>query len=529
MSSLAQRDKPQFYLLVILYFLQGLPCGLTYGSVPFLLKTLTTSAISDNKALSLTQIGVFSMATYPYSFKILWSPIIDSFYSKKIGRRRSWIIPLQFLISLIFLILSFSKTIIGLQSNDINQINLTSLTFCFLLLIFCCSTQDIAVDGWALEILSEESLSFASTAQTIGLNLGYFTSFTLFLNLRSGKFFTWQITINQYLKVCAVVYFLTTLYITFFTRENLNPSNGFPKDLEKSPNGNKDEKERFLIADERNEVTMVETTAVVDHSLKTIYHNFKHIIKLPNIQLLVLIHLVSKFPFQCNDSATNLRLLDKGFKSENLAISVLINFPFELCFGYYVGKWSSQNNSENTNTQYKNKLLKFLLGEYGCLAPWLFGFLGRLIFGSLLGNLVVYLCPNNLSTESLPMWYFLLVIFQNLVSSLMSTFQFVSICSFHTQIADPTIGGTYITLLNTFSNLGGTWPKVLVLKMVDYFTVKTIVNGKDVIIKDGYYRVNLISICVGIILYFKFLKKSINKLQKLPKYVWRKKSSPNSI
>ncbi|OBA27749.1 hypothetical protein HANVADRAFT_1626 [Hanseniaspora valbyensis NRRL Y-1626] len=493
MSSLAQRDKPQFYLLVILYFLQGLPCGLTYGSVPFLLKTLTISSISDTKALSFTQIGVFSMATYPYSFKILWSPIIDSFYSKKIGRRRSWIIPLQFLISFIFLILSFSKTIIGLQSNDINQITLTSLTFCFLLLIFCCSTQDIAVDGWALEILSEESLSFASTAQTIGLNLGYFTSFTLFLNLRSGKFFTWQITINQYLKVCAVIYFLTTLYIMFFTRENLNPSNGFPKDLEKSPNGNKDEKERFLITDERNEAIMVETTAV------------------------------------CNDSATNLRLLDKGFKSENLAISVLINFPFELCFGYYVGKWSSQNNSKNTNTQYKNKLLKFLLGEYGCLAPWLFGFLGRLIFGSLLGNLVVYLCPNNLSTESLPMWYFLLVIFQNLVNSLMSTFQFVSICSFHTQIADPTIGGTYITLLNTFSNLGGTWPKVLVLKMVDYFTVKTIVDGKDVIVKDGYYRVNFISICVGIILYFKFLKKSINKLQKLPKYVWRKKSSPNSI
>lgn len=39
--------------------------------------------------------------------------------------------------------------------------------------------------------------------------------------------------------------------------------------------------------------------------------------------------------------------------------------------------------------------------------------------------------------------------------------------AFHTQIADPVIGGTYMTLLNTMSNLGGTWPKPLVLRGID--------------------------------------------------------------
>ncbi|CAI8494379.1 unnamed protein product [Hanseniaspora opuntiae] len=526
MKTLSKKDKPQFFLLVCLYFLQGLPCGLTYGSVPFILKTLTASndPNSTSKALSLTQIGIFSMATYPYSFKILWSPIIDSFYYKNIGRRRTWIIPLQFLISFIFLFLSMSKTIIGLESGEVDKIDLTSLTFCFLTLIFSCATQDIAVDGWALEILSEESLSFASTAQTLGLNIGYFTSFTLFLNLRSGKFFDHKISIMQYFRWCSIVYSLITLYIVFFTREDMNPDSGFKDDLEK------DEQKRTLLmmkneTDKVMEADFVKSAKVAnnDHSLKTVFQNFKHIIKLSNVQTLVMIHLVSKFPFQCNDSATQLRLLDKGFKSEDLAISVLINFPLEMFFGYYVGKWSSQTaNKDNSmvTKKFKNPFLKAILGEQGCLTAWLLGFLGRLLFGSILGNMIVYLYPKN--TTKLPLWYFLMVIVHNLSTSLMNTVQFVSICSFHTQIADPKIGGTYITLLNTFSNLGGTWPKILVLKMIDYYTVKIVSNGKEFIERDGYYKVNLISIIIGILLYFKFLKKSINKLQKLPKSVWRK-------
>lgn len=44
---------------------------------------------------SYTQIGVFSLATYPYSFKLFWSPIVDSLYSRRFGRRKTWIVPIQ--------------------------------------------------------------------------------------------------------------------------------------------------------------------------------------------------------------------------------------------------------------------------------------------------------------------------------------------------------------------------------------------------------------------------------------------------
>ena len=65
--------------------LQGVPVGLAFGSVPFLLKA----------KLSYGQVGVFSLASYPYSMKLLWSPIVDAVYSRRIGRRKSWIVPIQ--------------------------------------------------------------------------------------------------------------------------------------------------------------------------------------------------------------------------------------------------------------------------------------------------------------------------------------------------------------------------------------------------------------------------------------------------
>ena len=84
---LPKQDQKNFGLLVLLYFLQGVPLGLATGSVPFLLK----------RHMSYAEIGVFSLASYPYSLKLLWSPIVDALWSPKVGRRKSWILPIQLL------------------------------------------------------------------------------------------------------------------------------------------------------------------------------------------------------------------------------------------------------------------------------------------------------------------------------------------------------------------------------------------------------------------------------------------------
>lgn len=73
--------------------LQGIPVGLSFGSIPFLLKS----------RLSYSQIAIFSLSSWPYSLKLLWSPVVDSAYWPNIGRRKSWIVPIQILTGFLFL------------------------------------------------------------------------------------------------------------------------------------------------------------------------------------------------------------------------------------------------------------------------------------------------------------------------------------------------------------------------------------------------------------------------------------------
>ena len=73
-------------VLVCLYFLQGFPFGFATGALPLIIKA------------SFTEAGFISLATYPYAVKVLWSPIVDSFWtiglgSLSLGRRKSWIVP----------------------------------------------------------------------------------------------------------------------------------------------------------------------------------------------------------------------------------------------------------------------------------------------------------------------------------------------------------------------------------------------------------------------------------------------------
>ncbi|GME76042.1 unnamed protein product [Ambrosiozyma monospora] len=176
-KNLPAHDRPRFALLVLLYFLQGIPVGLAFGSIPFILKS------GD---LSYSQIGIFSLASYPYAMKLLWSPIVDSIYWPKVGRRRSWIIPVQTVSG--FTLIFLGAVIDKLMLPETLGANLYTITYVFFLLVLFCATQDIAVDGWALTIISKQALSYASTAQTIGLNTGYFLSFTVFLAFNSPDF-----------------------------------------------------------------------------------------------------------------------------------------------------------------------------------------------------------------------------------------------------------------------------------------------------------------------------------------------------
>ncbi|KAF9940592.1 hypothetical protein BGZ65_006552, partial [Modicella reniformis] len=300
-GSLSGADRWNFILLVILYLLQGVPVGLTFGSIPFLLKA----------KMSYSQIGIFSLAHYPYSMKFLWSPIVDAVYNKDIGRRKSWIVPIQLMTGLMFLWLGMN--IEGWMAQD--QIAVGTLTMVFFILIFFCATQDIAVDGWALTLLSKGNVSYASTAQTIGLNTGYFLSFTVFLAFNSPEFSNRYfrtipqeyglVPLGGYLKFWAVMYLAITMWLVFMKKE-----------------------ERSHLDED-------------DIGIKAVYQIILRIIRLPHMKSFMMVLLTAKIGFIANDAVTALKLLEKGFSKEDLALAVLIDFPFQIIFGYYAVRWST--------------------------------------------------------------------------------------------------------------------------------------------------------------------------------------------
>jgi hypothetical protein len=383
-TDLSEKDKKNFLLLVLLYFLQGVPMGLAMGSVPFLLK----------QHVSYAQMGVFSLASYPYSLKLLWSPIVDAVWNPKIGRRKSWILPIQTMSGFGMLWLARRVEAMMAHAAENDGQNVWGFTWWWFGLVFMCATQDIAVDGWALTLLSPENISYASTAQTVGLTAGQFLSSTIFLAFNSKEFAnkwfrstpldTGLVSLGGALSAAGWLYLIVTVGLAIAKKEELTKS---------------------------------------DEGVWDVYKVMFGILKLRHVQTLIIVHLIAKIGFQANDGATMMKLLDKGFGQDNLSLTVLIDFPFEIGLGYYVGKWSS---------------------VYGPMQLWSWAFIGRLC-AAVVGQFVVWVFPSS----GVNFGYLLLVIFSHVFSTFMNTVMFVAVSAFHAKIADPVYGGTYMTLLAT--------------------------------------------------------------------------------
>lgn len=171
-----QDDMLGISILMLLYCLQGIPLGLIFGSLPFVMA----------EKLSYTDQATFSLSAYPYSLKLFWSPIVDVIYSPKYGRRKSWIFPMQLLMGLTMIYISYNfHEWSGEEANSSPRVFL--LTCWFFWLIFLTATQDIAVDGWALTILSEGNRELQAMCQTVGQTFGYALGFPVFLALNSPE------------------------------------------------------------------------------------------------------------------------------------------------------------------------------------------------------------------------------------------------------------------------------------------------------------------------------------------------------
>ncbi|XP_043926439.1 acetyl-coenzyme A transporter 1-like [Protopterus annectens] len=180
---LPHEELRSILLLLFLYVLQGIPLGLA-GSIPLILQS---------RNASYTDQAFFSFVFWPFSLKLLWAPLVDAVYIKGFGRRKSWLVPTQYILGFFMLYLS-TKVDSLLGSNNNGSPDIVSLTAAFFMFEFLAATQDIAVDGWALTMLSRENVGYASTCNSVGQTAGYFLGNVLFLALESPDF------CNKYLR-----------------------------------------------------------------------------------------------------------------------------------------------------------------------------------------------------------------------------------------------------------------------------------------------------------------------------------------
>ena len=152
-SSPALSPAAKFGLLGALYFSQGLPYGFFTQALPVLLR---------KSGFSLGQIGLTSMLALPWAMKFLWAPAVDRYAFKSLGRRRSWILPLQAaaVITLSVLAATGALAHLNLLLGAVFLINLLS------------ATQDIATDGFAVDMLSYRERGLANGLQVAGYRFG---------------------------------------------------------------------------------------------------------------------------------------------------------------------------------------------------------------------------------------------------------------------------------------------------------------------------------------------------------------------
>ncbi|CAF2526520.1 unnamed protein product [Rotaria sp. Silwood2] len=488
-----RKDKCNISLLLFLYLLQGIPLGMA-ASIPLIIQTYGTS---------WSQQATFSFAFWPFSLKLLWAPIVDALYIKRYGRRKTWLIPVQYLIGLVMIILSYhiNDILLTTQASINNQPHIYFLTSIFFGLSFLAATQDICVDGWALSMLSRENVGWASICNSVGQTAGYFLGNVVFLAFESKDFAnsyirqplnmelqsTGLITLPGFLLFWGIIFLISTTLVALLKHEideNYDPN---------EPH----------------------------FGLTETYKVLLKVFRLSSVQSIALILLTAKIGFAATDAMTGLELIERGVARDSLALLAIPLVPLQIILPFLISKYMTGR-----------KPLNVYIKSY----PF------RLFLGVIMA-LFVYFTPSFQNyNKTFPWYYYTLAIIIYGIHQIFVYNMFVSQMAFFAQVSDPKIGGTYMTLLNTLSNLGTNWISTTALYAADYLTWKTcslggsqceteneektcrILGGVCHPSIDPYYIEITICITAGIIwLLWKY--QTIIRLQCLPITAWQIRSN----
>lgn len=125
-------------------FSSGLPLYILLNLVPAWLRT---------EGISLKAIGAFALIQFPYTWKFLWSPLLDRYFVAAVGRRRSWMFITQ--VGLLAVIAWLGT----LSPRD----DIAWVVYAATALAFLSATQDIVLDAYRRELLRETELGLGNS------------------------------------------------------------------------------------------------------------------------------------------------------------------------------------------------------------------------------------------------------------------------------------------------------------------------------------------------------------------------------
>ena len=128
-------------IMLVFGFSAGLPYTLLIG---------TLNAWLGEWEINLATIGVLSWIGLAYAFKFLWSPLVDRIRLpglERLGRRRSWLLLCQVLLTFTFF---------GLALSD-PRLALGWFALVAVIGAFASATQDVVIDAWRIDVADERA------------------------------------------------------------------------------------------------------------------------------------------------------------------------------------------------------------------------------------------------------------------------------------------------------------------------------------------------------------------------------------
>ncbi|WP_444916330.1 AmpG family muropeptide MFS transporter [Microbulbifer sp. JMSA003] len=125
-------------------FSSGMPLFVLIQLVPAWLRT---------EGVDLATIGIFALLGLPYTWKFIWSPLMERYAFPMLGRRRGWMLVMQ-------LLLIISIGVLGMFSPQFDIWSIAAI--CFAVAFFSAS-QDIVLDAFRREILPDQELGLGNS------------------------------------------------------------------------------------------------------------------------------------------------------------------------------------------------------------------------------------------------------------------------------------------------------------------------------------------------------------------------------